>query len=316
VGLTASQAQSPTLQELEAKKAELEAQLGTKKGEVAALEGDIAGIKRQMDLLKGWHLGLSGLVGFQFANSNDWQANPNPNASSSALNVSISAFANLERPKYFWRNTGLITKAWNDIDVDGRPDNGDLFDNGTVDILNISSLGGYKLNNWVALSALGELNTSLENFFSPGTFDIGIGATLTPVENLVIVLHPLNYHLAFSGFDDIDSQSALGMKFRAEYTRDVVVISKKVGWSSVLTGFVPYSGDVELVEGNPASAVSLFNYTWLNTVAFSVWKGIGVGVSFGIRGSELERFNTDTLMDSFDGPQTFYSIGLTYAIGG
>ena len=33
---------------------------------------------------------------------------------------------------------------------------------------------------------------------------------------------------------------------------------------------------------------SLFEYTWINSLAFEVWKGIGVGISFGLRNAEFE----------------------------
>jgi hypothetical protein len=77
-----------------------------------------------------------------------------------------------------------------------------------------------------------------------------------------------------------------------------------VNWSSTLTGFFPYGGDTEIVEGDPNSAVSLAEYTWINTLSFQVWKGIGVGVSLGLRKSDFE----------FDGTQNFYSLGLSYAL--
>lgn len=296
-----------TMEELKTKQGELKAQIAEKAGELGALEGELAGIEKEISILSGWQKGITGLVGFDFNSSNDWIASPNPNSSSSALNIGLTAFANQEGRKHFWRNKAVITKAWNDVDLSAADDslsNDKLFDNGTVDIFNVSSLAGYKINSWFALSALGEFNTSLGNFFKPGTFDIGLGATLTPIENLVIVIHPLNYHVAFSGVDDIDSQGDLGAKFRVDYTDAFNVASKKVSWSSTLTGFVPYGGKKELIEGDPSTEFSLFEYTWLNTLSFQVWKGIGVGVSLGLRKSDFE----------FDGTQNFYAVGLSYSL--
>ncbi len=296
-----------TLEELKEKQGQLKAQIDEKSGELSALQGELAGVEKEITILSGWQTGLTGLVGLNFNKSNDWIASPNPNSSSTSLNIGLTAFANKEGEKSFWRNKAVITKAWNDVDLSEADDslsNDGLFDNGTVDIFNVSSLAGYKLNNWIALSGLGEFNTSIENFFNPGTFDIGIGATLTPVQNLVVVLHPLNYHVAFSGVDGIDSQGDLGAKFRVDYTNSFNVASKAVSWSSTLTGFLPYGGKKEIVEGDPNSAVSLFEYTWLNTISFEVWKGIGVGLSLGLRESDFE----------FDGTQSFYSLGLSYSI--
>jgi len=291
---------------LETKKAELEAQVAEKAGELAALEGELAGVQKELTILGGWDIGLTGLVGFDFNSSNDWIASPNPNSESSSLNIGLTAFANKEGDKAFWRNKGVITKAWNDVDLSDADNNDDdgLFDNGTVDIFNVSSLAGYKLNDWIALSGMAEFNTSIENFFNPGTLDIGVGATLTPIENLVVVIHPLNYHIAFSGVDGIDSQGSLGLKFRADYTKSFPLASKSIAWSSTLTGFMPYGSDVQLIDGDPSSEVSLFEYTWLNTLAFEVWNGIGVGLSFGLRQADFE----------FDGTQNYYSIGLSYSI--
>ncbi|MEL6357914.1 MAG: DUF3078 domain-containing protein, partial [Bacteroidota bacterium] len=284
--------------ELETQKADLEAKIAEKAGELAALEGELAGVQKELTILSGWQTGLTGLVGFDLNSSNDWIASPNPNSESSSLNIGLTAFANKEGNKAFWRNKAVVTKAWNDVDISDadntEPEDG-LFDNGTVDIFNLSSLAGYKLNNWLALSGLGEFNTSIENFFNPGTLDVGIGATLTPIENLVVVLHPLNYHVAFSGVEGIDSQGDLGLKFRADYTKSFPLASKSIAWSSTLTGFVPYGGKVQLIEDDPTTEVSLFEYTWLNTLAFEVWNGIGVGLSFGLRQADFE----------FDGTQNY-----------
>lgn len=300
-------AQTQSMEELKAKQAELKEQIAEKSGEVSKLQGELDGIEKEISILSGWQMGLTGLIGFDFNKSNDWISSPNPNSKSTALNIGLTAFANQEGRKHFWRNKAVLTKAWSDVDLSEADDslsNDGLFDNGTVDILNISSLAGYKINDWFALSGLGEINTSLGNFLDPGTFDIGIGVTLTPIQNLVIVLHPLNYHVAFSGVDGVSSQGDLGAKFRVDYTNAFNVSTKKLSWSSTLTGFIPYGGKKQIVEGDPNSEVSLFEYTWLNTLSFEVWKGIGVGFSLGLRSADFE----------FDGTQNFYSIGLSYSV--
>jgi len=301
-------ASAQTLDELKAKKAELKASIGEKKGEVSALEGELAGIQKELDILSGWLTGVNGIIGFSFSKSNDWVSNPNPNASATALNFGVTAYANQEGRKHFWRNKAIINKAWQDIDLTESDDEDDLFDNGTVDLLNISSLAGYKLNDWLALSALAELNSSLGNFLDPGTFDIGIGATLTPIENLVVVIHPFNYHFAFSGIDGLESTGAFGAKVRADYTKGFKINGKDFLWSSTFTSFIPYKDEKTVVvfnEGTPEETTfesGLFEYTWLNTLSFQVWKGIGVGISGGLRQADFE----------FDGTQSFYSVGLTY----
>ena len=140
----------------------------------------------------------------------------------------------------------------------------------------------------MALSALGEVNTSLGNFLEPGTIDIGAGLTYIGIENLVVVLHPLNYHIAFpaAGLGEASTQGALGAKLRADYGREFTISGKKMVWSSTLTSFIPYGDTTEEytreLDGSTYEA-DLFEYTWLNTLSFEVWKGIGVGISAGIR---------------------------------
>jgi hypothetical protein len=285
-----------TLEELQSQKAEKEAMLAKEQGEADAIKADVDALSDQILKLSGWQKGLSGLIGFDFNKSNNWASSPNANAQSSSLNIGITGFANKTTDGYFWNNKAIIAKSWQDVDKDsdGDVDNGDLFDNGTVDILNLSSLYGKRLTDKFAVSALGELNTSVENFLEPGTLDFGVGGTWTPIQNLVVVIHPFNYHLVFSGIDGVDSEGALGAKIRADYTHS---FPGGINWSSTLTTFVPYKG---AEDPKP----SLFEYTWLNSLSFDVWKGIGVGVSVGLRNAEFE----------YDGTQTFYTVGLSYSL--
>lgn len=288
-----------SLEELKASKASKTIMMDTKKGEIKTLETELASIQDAIHKLSGWRFGLSGLVGFNYNKSDGWIANPNPNASSSALNLGVTAFANIDRTKTFWNNKMILTKAWQDVNIAevaaGVEDPG-LFDQGTVDILNISSLAGYKLTDKFALSGMGELNTSLGNFLEPGTMDIGLGATWLPIENMTVVIHPLNYRYAFSsGLNDFESTGSIGAKVRVDYTRELMVVGKKVAWSSTLSSFIPYGSP----EGEDPS---LFEYTWLNTLSFEVWRGIGVGVGFGVRDAEFESVDT----------QSYTSLGLTY----
>ena len=309
--ITFSQAQSLT--DLKAMKAEKEAARAEAQATADGFTGEINDLQKQIDILSGWRKGLTGLIGFDFNKSNNWQSSPNPESSSSALNISLTAFAKKDTENAFIHNKGILTKSWSDVDLsedDMNADDDGLFDNGTVDILNLSTLAGHKLSDIFALSGLAELNTSVENFLEPGTFDIGIGGTLTPGDDLVIVVHPLTYHIAFpsqeskdSG-DGIETKGALGAKVRADYTKAFNINSKQLTWSSTFTTFIPYGDKKQtFFAGTPDEYEGgLFEYTWLNTLAFEIWKGIGVGVGFGLRNSELESPDT----------QTYYSLGLSY----
>ena len=282
----------------------LDEDLKAKRAELAEAQAIVDGIAAEVGALEdqimknaGWIKGYTGILGFDFNKSNGWISNPNPDASSSALNISLTGFANKVTENDFWRNKGLLTKAWSDVDLsdaDGGSDDDNLFDNGTVDILNLSSLYGRRISDQLAFSGLGELNTSLGNFLSPGTFDVGIGVTWTPdIDDLVVVTHPLNYHVAFpADGNQLSTTGALGAKLRADYNRNF----GKVAYTTTLTSFIPYGSN----DPDP----SLFEYTWINSLAFEVWKGIGVGISFGLRNAEFE--STDV--------QNYYSLGLSYTL--
>lgn len=314
---TAFAQEEMTLEQLKAKQAEVQAKADAAAAEATAAQKEAADLQKKINQLSGWMTGFTGLVGLDFSGSNQWIANPNPTSRSTGLSVGLTAFANREQAKYFWNNKLIVNKAWQKVNLTGN-DTSSLFDNGTVDILNISSLGGYKLSEKFALSALGEFNSSIENFLAPGTLDFGVGATWRPITNLTVVVHPLNYHLAWAAQDDVSSQGALGAKLRADYQNEFLVGGRKIAWSTTLTSFLPYSNNKTTIDDvdkfgnvltNPAGETitreaGLFNYTWLNTFSFQVIKGVGVGLNVGLRSSDFE----------FDGLQTFYGVGLTYTL--
>ncbi len=295
-----------TLEELQTMKADKEAVLSEHQAAVDALTADISSLVDQINMLSGWRTGFAGIVGLTLSESNKWAANPNPTASSTGLSITANAFANRNQPKWFWNNKLLVNKAWQTININGE-DGGDLFDNGTIDILNFSSLYGYKLTKNIAISALGELNTSIENFLEPGTIDLGVGATWTPIPNLVVVVHPLNYRITFPTDGNIDTEGALGAKLRADYARDLILAGKEISWSSTLTAFFPYADTKMIVqdENGVDQEAGLDEFTWLNTVSFNLWKGVGVGATLGFRKADFE---------VYDEIQNFYSLGLSYTL--
>ena len=301
-------ANAQTLEELKSQRSELAGQVSAKQAEIDALNGQIGSLSTEIDILSGWLTGFSGNLGFDFNKSNNWVSSPNSDATSSSLGISLAAFANKMTEKTMWRNKGIVTKAWQDVDVDEQGNGKDLFDLGTVDILNLSSLYGYRIHPKFAISALAELNTSVGNFLAPGALDFGVGGTWTPNNNLVVVIHPLNYHIGFSGLDGIESSGALGLKLRADYTKSFNLAGKNLNWSSTLTGFMPYSDTKTMFPVDPAIPdgemyeAGLMEYTWVNTVSFELWKGIGVGVGFGVRNADFESLDS----------QSYYSLGLSY----
>lgn len=305
------------LSELKSKKAEVEAQLKEKRAEAASLESELAGLQKQIDILAGWRFGFSGLIGLDLGQTNQWISSPNPTSSSSSLGIGITSFANREGKKYFWRSNLIMNKAWKDIDIEeGEDDN--LFDQGTTDNLNLSSSGGYKLSNKFALSLSTALNSSISNFLEPGTFDIGLGSTWTPQKSLIVTVNPLNLQVAWSSDGEASSKGTLGTKLRVDNQEKFKVAGRKISWSSTLTTFIPYSSskiEVRDVDayGKPIldengevtmRQANLFEYTWLNTFSFQIWKGIGTGITFGLRRADFE----------FQELQSYYTMGLTYTL--
>ena len=296
VFISLSLVKGQSLDELKTMKSDKQAMIDDHQSKINAAQAEIDDLQTQIDVLSGWRTGFSGLLGFDWLSSNGWAANPNPDASSSSLGLNLTGHALMDKEKFLWHNKGIINKAWQDVKLNDEDDDGlGLFDKGTVDILNISSLAGHKVSPKLAITGLGELNTSLGNFLSPGTLDIGVGATWLPIQNMTVVIHPFNYHVAFSGVDGVSSEGSIGTKIRMDYFKDFNLAGKKMNWTTTLTSFIPYKG---AAEGVP----SVFEYTWLNTLSFEIWKGIGVGLGWGLRKSDFESEDT----------QSYTSLGLSY----
>lgn len=294
--------QAQSLEELKAMQGEKTSAADELQAQVDGLRAEADALQSDIDKLSGWRKGVNGLLGFNFNNSSGWIANPNPDAKSSALNLGVNAYLLNDKEKTFWHNKGILNKAYQDVDLAETDDSG-LFENGTVDLLNISSLAGYKISEKFALSGQGELNTSLGNIFNPGTLDLGFGATWLPIENMTVLIHPLNLRYAFAP-GNIESSGSVGAKVRVDYTREFDVSGKAVAWSSTLTSFFPYSDTKKLVmlEGGEEFESSLNEFTWLNTFTFEVWNGIGIGLTYGFRSAKFESPDN----------QSFTSLGLSY----
>ncbi len=283
---------------------ELKAQQAPKKDSIAKLQGEVDALQAKIDALPGWKKGAFGTIGANLQGFNDWYSNAAPNSSTGNIGVTVNGFANLTQEKFFWRNSGNINLAWvkndnTDIDTDS-----DSFD-GTTDVFTISSLYGRKLSEKWAISALGEYRTSIiNNFNDPGFLDLGVGATWTPLENLVVVIHPLNYNFVFAK-NDAAFESSTGAKIVADYTRQF----NKVSFKSNLSTFQSYkSGD-------------LSNWTWINSFGYTLWKGIGLGFEFGLRGNKQEGLNnlqmtqpSATFNDLDNKVQSYWLFGLNYSL--
>ncbi len=296
-----------TEEEQEQIKQELQAEKAAKKDSISKIQKRIDAIDAKLSAIPaGWEFGAFGTVGFSISEFNNWYAQKSPNVSSGKIGITVNAFANLDKEKFFWKNAGNVNLQWFKFDDKDDPDDEDSFQQAT-DVFNISSLYGYKLSDKLAVSALGEYRTTLlSNFNDPGYLDVGTGITWTPVTNLTVVVHPLNYNFVFSDEENI-YESSLGAKILVDYTRQIGRISFK----SNLSAFQSYKSS------------DLSNFTWINSFNYKLWKMIGVGFEFGLRGNKQEALDyaisqtpegeTLPTFDTVDNDlQTYWLLGLTY----
>ncbi len=291
-------------------KEELQAQKAEKQGVADAAQAEADALQGQIDALPGWKKGAFGTIGGSLSNFSNWYSQGTPNNASGNIGFTVNGFANLIEEKFFWRNSLTTNLNWvklDNKDVDGDDDSF----NPTTDIFSISSLYGRNIAKNLAVSGLAEYRTTLlDNFNDPGYLDVGVGATWTPIENFILVVHPLNYNFVFADNDDI-FESSLGAKIVADYTRQVGAINFKTN----LSAFQSYkSGD-------------LSNFTWSNSFGYTLWKMIGVGFDFGLRSNKQEALNyafgqfdplavptqTEPTFGNVDNElQTYYTLGLSY----
>jgi hypothetical protein len=284
---------------------ELLATQAAKKDSVAAIQGRVDALQAQIDALPGWKKGAFGTIGLNLSGFSNWYTQGFPNNSAGNIGISVNAFANLQQDKFFWRNSGNLNLSWVKLDDEDDPTDSEDFREAT-DIFNISSLYGRKLSEKFAISGLGEYrSTLLTNFNDPGYLDLGVGGTWTPITDLVVVIHPLNYNIVFAKEDAI-FDSSLGAKIVADYTRSIGDVAFKTNF----TTFQSYeTGDFS-------------NWQWTNSFAYTLWKMIGVGFDFGLRSSKMEALNysvntlgnaTETF-DSVDNDvQSYWTLGLSYS---
>lgn len=308
------QIQAQTLQDLKSSKADKQSMIEDMQSEIDAAEKDIAEIQKEIDILSGWRKGISGIVGFDWNRSNGWIGNPNPDARSANLGFDLTGYVMNDRETTFWHNKLNLVQGWTDFDLSqediNTPGNDGLFDNGTVDLLNISSLAGYKFSEKLAASGQVEINTSLGNFLKPGTIDFGVGVTWLPIDNMTVLIHPLNYNVALPAEDTfLKTSGSLGAKIRADYFNDFNVAGKDVNWTSTLTTYIPYTkiDDIQVTDANgvvSSLTPKVNTFTWLNNFSFEVWKGIGVGIGWGLRKADFESPDL----------QSYTNLGLSYKI--
>ncbi|MBO0331011.1 DUF3078 domain-containing protein [[Muricauda] lutisoli] len=285
---------------------ELKSEIGSKKDSIKAIQKRVDGLQAKLDALPGWKVGAFGTIGGSISQFNNWFAQGIPNNSSGNIGFTVNAFANLKEEKFFWRNAANLNLSWVKLDDKDDPNDDDSFRQAT-DVFNITSLYGRKLSEKFAISTLAEYRTTiLSNFNDPGYLDLGVGATWTPIADLVVVIHPLNYNFVFSSEDTI-FESSMGAKIVADYTKQI--------------GDISFKSNLSLFQSYESSNLS--NWTWTNSFSYTLWKMIGVGFDFGLRNNKQETLNyivnnaptpnPDATFDSIDNElQTYWTLGLSY----
>jgi len=305
VMLTPFFVEAQTVKEMKAEKEAKEAELESVQTELDKLSGKAEELKSRIETLDDlvtpyprWDKGLLGNVGLSFATFDQWLPKDQPNTSAINIGITTNGYIDGEFENSFWRNRANLTLGWLRFDNDTKDDvDVDTFQV-SADAFNITSLFGYKLSESFAISTLGEYRTSVlgGKFNNPGYLDLGVGATWTPVQNLVVVVHPLNYNFVFADeIDGFEFQSSLGAKVVVDYKRQIV---KNLAWASNLSAFLSYEGS------------DLSNYTWVNSFSTAV-KGVGIGLDIGLRSNKQE---ADAAKLDDNPLQAYWLLGLSYAI--
>lgn len=285
---------------------ELKSEQATKKDSIKALQSKVDALQGKIDAFPGWKTGAFGTIGGSLSGFNNWYSKSSPNSNAGNIGFVVNAFANLDREKFFWKNSANVNLSWVKLDDKDDPNDSDKFQEAT-DVFSISSLYGHKLNDKFAISALGEYRTTiLSNFNDPGYLDLGIGATWTPIKGLVVVVHPLNYNFVFSDGENV-FESSFGAKIVADYARDL--------------GKVKFKSNLSMFQSYKSSDYS--NWTWTNSLGYTIWKGIGVGFEMGLRKNKQEALNynlnslnlPNTTFGNVDNKlQSYWLFGLNYSL--
>ncbi|MCM4167953.1 hypothetical protein KCTC52924_01227 [Arenibacter antarcticus] len=286
---------------------ELKAEKSIKTDSIAAIQGRVDAIQKKIKALPGWKKGAFGTIGTSLSGFNNWYSKGAPNSSAGNIGVTANAFANLNQDKFFWRNSLSLNLGWVKFDDKDIDSDDDSFRSST-DVFSLTSLYGRKLSEKFAISGLAEYRTTIiDNFNDPGYLDLGVGATWTPIADLVVVIHPLNYNFVFSSEDTV-FESSLGAKIVADYTKQL----GKINFKTNLSMFQSYETS------------DLSNWTWTNSFGYTLWKGIGVGFEFGLRDNKqealsyainnLEVGDPEPTFGNVDNDlQTYWLFGLNYS---
>src|SRR3990170_5306748 len=102
-----AQTQDELLAQKTAKEAELallQPQLKDLTGKVDALKAELEVLTEQTTPYPRWDVGALGNAGLNFSSFIEWLSKSSPNTTAFNMAITTHGFANLQQPKYFWRN--------------------------------------------------------------------------------------------------------------------------------------------------------------------------------------------------------------------
>ena len=282
--------------------AELKKEQAPKKAQIAKLKGEVAILQAKIDALPGWRVGAFGTIGGSLSGFKNWYSRTAPNAGAGNIGITINGFANLIKETFFWKNSGTVNLGW--VKLDDKSVDGDAGFETATDVFTISSLYGKRINKKWAASALIEYRTSLiDNFNDPGYLDFGGGFTWTPINKLVVVVHPGNYNFVFSKGETV-FESSLGAKVVADYATKI----KKLSVKSNLSIYKSYKSN------------DLSNWALTNALGYTLFKKIGLGFELGLRQNKQEALNNALMTDTnavfktvANKLQSYWLLGMSYA---
>ncbi|RUA12121.1 MAG: hypothetical protein DSY82_01955 [Flavobacteriia bacterium] len=283
-------------------KEELLALKKEKTDSISKLKAKADAIQKEIDGLPGWRIKAFGTIGGNVSGYNNWYSKESPNSSVGNFGINVNAYAIRIEDKYFWKNYANVNIGWVKFDdKDNSTDESSL--KVATDVFTLSSLYGRRITKKFAASALAEYRSTLaKNFNNPGFLDLGIGGTWTPMENLVVVIHPLNYNFVFSNSEN-NYESSFGAKVVVDYAKSF----GNINFVSNLSAFLSYKSS------------DYSNYTWTNSLSYTIWKNLGLGFDFGLRKNKQEAYNYQLagdpdlkLADTDNKLQSYWLFGLNF----
>ncbi len=282
---------------------DLKKELSKTKAAIKKLEAKVNSIQDEIDELPGWKLGTFGTIGINISNFSNWYSNKNPNLSSGNINIFQTAYAKIMKKKYFWINRARLHLSWKKFYNKDK----DVEDKGfeaKIDLFKLSSVLGYRLQERLALAAVTDYRGSfIRDVYSPSFWDVGLGISWKPMDYFYLVLTPVSYEFIISDKENRNYKSSGGAKLLADYSRAI----GKINFKTNLSAFVSYKD------------IDYSNWTWTNSLSYTLWKGIGIGVNFGLSQNKQEEFNSPltsypTLKDAENKLQYFWVFGVSYAM--